>query len=288
MSPSTDDGGIMNTQTKVVVGYDGTPGSLAALGWAARIASLREEAIVAATIVDPRENPRGGAWPEWWWEEVADKAREVVSQWPDVPLTIERHVGHMVPELVESARASSMLVVGTHGRGLVGEILLGSVSQSAARHAGVPVVVVRPAQNPESGRIVVGVDGSDSSSRALHFACEMARRTGDKVIVMRSWHSATVAVDHYGYLPPLREETMVHAEAALGRMVDQARVDYPHVDIEGELTSAAAERELVDASANASMLIVGSRGLGAVAGVLMGSVSRHVLHQAHCPVALVH
>jgi nucleotide-binding universal stress UspA family protein len=81
---------------------------------------------------------------------------------------------------------------------------------------------------------------------------------------------------------------MVHAEAALGRMVDQARVDYPHVDIEGELTSAAAERELVDASANASMLIVGSRGLGAVAGVLMGSVSRHVLHQAHCPVALVH
>jgi nucleotide-binding universal stress UspA family protein len=278
----------MNTQAKVVVGYDGTPGSLAALDWAARIASLREEAIVASTIVDPREHPRGGAWPEWWWQEVADKAREVVAQWPDVPLTIERHVGHKVPKLVESARGSSMLVVGSHGHGLVGEILLGSVSQGAARHAGAPVVVVRPAQNPESGRIVVGVDGSESSSHALHFACEMARVTGDKVSVMRSWHSATVPVDHYGYLPPLREETMAHAEAALGRAVDQARADFPTVDIEGELASAAAERELVDASANASMLVVGSRGLGAVAGVLMGSVSTHVIHKAHCPIAVVH
>jgi nucleotide-binding universal stress UspA family protein len=278
----------MNTEAQVVVGYDGTPGSLAALGWAVRIASLRDEGVVATTIEDPRENPRGGAWPQWWWDEVELTARELVAQWPDVTLTVERHVGPVVPMLVESARAGSMLVVGSHGHGLAGEVLLGSVSQGAARHAGVPVVVVRPAQNPESGRIVVGVDGSEASNHAVRFACETARVTGDKVIVMRSWHPTAVAVDHYGYQPPLRDETMAHAEAALGRTVDQARTDHPHVDIEAELTSAAAGRELVDASANASMLVVGSRGLGAVAGVLMGSVSQHVLHKAHCPVAVIH
>jgi nucleotide-binding universal stress UspA family protein len=278
----------MNTAAQVVVGYDGSPDSLAALAWAAKKASLRGGAIVVTTIVDPRENPRGVAWPESWWEDIEDKAREELAHWPDVPVTIERHVGHLVPRLVEAAEGSSMLVLASGGHGLVGEIFLGSVSQSAARHAGGPVVVVRPVQNPGSNRIVVGVDGSDSSHRALEFACETARVTGDKVVALRSWHPITPVVDRYGYVPPLHDETMVHAEAALGRTVDRIRLQHPDLAVEGELTSGAAERELVEASANASLVVVGSRGLGIVAETLVGSVSQHLLHRAHCPVAVVH
>lgn len=278
----------MNTDTHIVVGYDGKPDSLAALAWAATTASLRGEAVVAITIVDHREAPRGIAWPESYWAEAHETARAVMAQWPDVPFRTERHTGHVIPTLVEYARGSSMLVVGSKGHGLVGELVRGSVSQGTARHAVVPVVVVRTPQNPGSGRIVVGSDGSESSMRALEFACETALLTGDKVVALRAWHRAPVLAAPYGYLPPLGPDTIDEAEVALGRIVDELRASHPEVPIEAEIFYGAAERGLVDASSNASMVVVGSHGHSALGELLLGSVSRAVLHQAQSPVAVVH
>jgi nucleotide-binding universal stress UspA family protein len=278
----------MNTDARIVVGYDGKPQSIAALAWAAKLASLQGGTIVATTIIDPREAPRGVAWPESYWTEIEDKAREVCARWPDVRFGTERHTGHLVPRLVRTAHDSSMLVVGSKGHGLVGEILLGSVSQSAARHAAVPVVVVRTPQNPESGRIIVGADGSEPSARALEFACDMARLTGDKIVALRAWHPATVVADRYGYMPPPTTDTIDDAEAALGRAVDDVRTAHPEIAIEGEIFYGAAERGLIDASSNAAMVVVGSRGHTAVGETLIGSVSKAVLHKAHCPIAVVH
>jgi nucleotide-binding universal stress UspA family protein len=278
----------MNTDARIVIGYDGKPDSLAALDWAAKVASLRGEAIVAITIIDPRQTPRGVAWPQSYWDEIDDKAREVFARWPDVPATIERHTGHLVPRLLECAEGSSMLVVGSHGHTTMHEMLLGSVSESAARHAGLPVVVVRPPLHPESGRIVVGADGSESSTRAMEFACRMAELTGDKVLALRAWHPTTVVADRYGYLPPPSQETMDAAEGALARTVDEVRDSHPDVAIEGEVFYGAAERALTDAADHASIVVVGSRGHSAVGEVLTGSVGHALLHHAHCPVAIVH
>jgi nucleotide-binding universal stress UspA family protein len=277
----------MNTDAHIVVGYDGKPDSIAALAWAAKLASLRGEAIVATTIIDPRETPRGIAWPESYWADVDDKAREVFAHWPDLTTKSDRQTGHLVPVLVESARGSSMLVVGSKGHGLVGEVFRGSVSQSAARHAEVPVVVYREPENPSSGRIVVGADGSEASTRALEFACEMARSTGEKVVALRAGDPAPVVPDRFGYQPP-GPDTIDHAEAALGRAVDTMRCAHPEVAIEGELFHGAPERALVDASTSASLVVVGSRGHHAIGEVLVGSVSRAVLQKAHSPVAVVH
>jgi nucleotide-binding universal stress UspA family protein len=278
----------MNTDARLVVGYDGSTDSLAALEWAAKVASLRGEAIVATTIVDPRQTPRGVAWPDSYWEEIDDKARAVFARWPDVKATIERHVGHLVPRLLECAEGSSMLVVGSHGHTTLHEMLLGSVSQSAARHAGPPVVVVRPPLHPESGRIVVGSDGSESSTRAVELACGMAELTGDKVVVLRAWEPMSVMPDRYGFAPPPSADTMEAAEGALGRVVDDLRAAHPEIAIEGEIFAGAPERALADAADNASLVVVGSRGHHAVGEVLMGSVGRALLHHAHCPVAIVH
>jgi nucleotide-binding universal stress UspA family protein len=278
----------MNTGAHIVVGYDGRPDSVAALTWAAKAASLRGEAVVATTIIDPREFARGIAWPESYWADVDDKARGVLAPWPEVPLRTERHTGHMIPTLVDVARNGSMLVVGSKGHGLVAEMLRGSVSQSAARHAAVPVVVVRAPQNPNSGRIVVGSDGSEASARALEFACEMARLTGDKVVALRAWHPTEAAPERHGYLPPPSVDSMDAAESAVGQTVDQARGAHPEVAIESEVYAGPPEQGLIDASGNASLVVVGSQGRSAVDEVLMGSVSKAVLHKAHSPVAVVH
>jgi nucleotide-binding universal stress UspA family protein len=278
----------MNADARIVVGYDGKPDSLAALSWAAKVASLEGKAIVATTIVDPRETPRGVAWPESYWDEIEARAREVFAQFPDVPASIERHVGHLVPRLLESAEGSSMIVVGSRGHDLVAELLLGSVSQSTARHAAIPVVVVRPPVNADSGRIVVGADGSEAGARAIEFACAVAVLTGEKVVALRAWHPSTVVADRYGYLPPVSDDSLDAAEAALGRIVDDVRTAHPDIPVEGELFFGAAERGLIDAASSASLVVVGSRGHTALGEVLMGSVSKAVLQKAHCPVAVVH
>jgi nucleotide-binding universal stress UspA family protein len=278
----------MNTDARVVVGYDGRPDSLAALAWAAHVASLRGEAIVATTIIDPRETPRGVAWPESYWDEIDERARDVLARWPDLPATIERHVGHLVPRLLESAEGGSLLVVGSRGHNVVSEMLLGSVSQSAARHARLPVIVFREPTNPESGRIVVGASGSESSNRALEFACRMAELTGDKVVALGAWAPVPVVTNRYGRLPALSTDTMEAAEAQLGRIVDDLRQAHPEVAVQGEFYVGAAETGLTDAADNASLVVVGSHGYHAVGEVLMGSVSQALLHHAQCPVAVIH
>jgi nucleotide-binding universal stress UspA family protein len=151
-----------------------------------------------------------------------------------------------------------------------------------------PVVVVRPPANAAAGRIVVGADGSEASTRALEFACETARVTGDKLVALRAWQPTTVVADRYGYMPPPSADTLEAAEGALGRIIDDLRRAHPDLPVEGEIYAGAAERGLAEAASDASLVVVGSRGHNAVGEVLVGSVSRALLHQAACPVAVIH
>jgi nucleotide-binding universal stress UspA family protein len=277
----------MNADTSIIVGYDGSRESDAALVWAAHTAGLSGDSVVATIVVDPMENPGGPSWPESWWAEIEDRARAVLAEGPPVEHVVERYVGHVVSVLVHRAADASALVVGSRGHGAAGEMFLGSVSQGVARRANVPVVVVRPQQNPESGRIVVGVDGSDVAARALEYACGRAARTGERIGAVHAWGPTQVAVDHYGFAPPLTGHARAESASFLDDVVAKARTNHPEVEIEGSLYADSASRALVSASADASLVVVGSRGRGPLAQVLLGSTSHDVVSHAHCPMAVV-
>ena len=232
--------------------------------------------IVVTIAVDPMESPRRPNWPESWWEEIEGQARVTLAAIGATDVTVERHVGAIVNTLVESSSDASMLVLGSRGHGRVGEALLGSVSQTAARHALCPVVVVRKAHDSEERRIVVGVDGSEPSLRALEFACRQGAVRGDTVVLYRTWKPLTMPIDKYGDM-----------SASLQKSVAEARARHPENEIEGEFIAERAGQALVDASKRATMVVVGSRGHNALTASVLGSVSHHVLHHAHCPVAVV-
>jgi nucleotide-binding universal stress UspA family protein len=278
----------MDTQTFIAVGYDGSPDSSAALSWAADLAARRHEQVVATIVVDPQESPRGIAWPEFWWKEIEDQARAVLAPFPDVEYRLVRRTGNKVASLVEAGDGASMTVVGSHGHSVVGEVFLGSVSQSVARHATSPVVVVREPRTIGSGRIVVGFDGSGLSKRALDFAFRMAELTGDKVVAVRARQETPVAMDRDGYAPPpFRTGSLDEQEAALRFEVEELRLGHPTVGIDSDLVCASPGHALVDASSSASLVVVGSHGQSAVVEALIGTVAHDVLHKAHCPVAVV-
>jgi len=136
-----------------------------------------------------------------------------------------------------------------------------------------------------SGRIVVGVDGSSHSQEALRWALGQARLTGQPVDAVTSWRIPAVGVDGVGVLMALDWEG--DATRMLEKSVANA-VDSPDADrVSQRVVEGHPARVLVDAAADAALLVVGSRGRGGFTGMLLGSVSQHVIARAACPVVVV-
>lgn len=274
-----------NTSQDIVVGYDGSPAADLALMWAARTASLAN-LPVTAVMVEDQYAAQGSAPGRELEPEQTAFVSDVLSE-TGAQGKLERRVGTVVPVLLEAARDASILVVGSHGRGSVAGALLGSVSQHVARHAACPVVVVRASADPAARRIVVGIDGSGGSAAALEFACRRAELTGEDVVAVHAWKTSSVIVDRQGQLPNVIGAMIEDAEILLSESVAGVRAKHPDVTLRQEGIPVAPGQALVDASATASLVVTGSHGRGAFAGMLLGSVSHDLLMRAHCPVVIV-
>jgi nucleotide-binding universal stress UspA family protein len=136
------------------------------------------------------------------------------------------------------------------------------------------------------GTIVVGIDGSPGAREALRFALEEARLRGSSVTAVFAW-SLPMAVDAPGGLIPdliadFQAEAAEELEAVMAEAGDLAGVAVEQVVVEG-----AAAKRLIEAAKDAELLVVGSRGRGGFAGLMLGSVSQQCAHHAPCPVAIV-
>lgn len=133
-----------------------------------------------------------------------------------------------------------------------------------------------------SPRIVVGVDGSEASLLALRWAIRQAELTDATLEVVASWQWPSST--GWGVPLPADYRPDKEAESALAEIVDSARIEHPAVAIRPEVVEGHPARVLVEASTGADLLVVGSRGHGEFAGMLLGSVSEHCVTNAHCPV----
>jgi nucleotide-binding universal stress UspA family protein len=135
--------------------------------------------------------------------------------------------------------------------------------------------------------IVVGVDGSESSRRALEWAAEEARLRGATLKVVHAWFDLFVT----GYFAePAVYERAATEEAArevLEKAVASIPDGSPDLQVEPVLVHGQPEAMLLLASQTADMVVVGSRGRGGIAGAVLGSVSQRVVQHAECPVVVV-
>jgi nucleotide-binding universal stress UspA family protein len=141
----------------------------------------------------------------------------------------------------------------------------------------------------EHQRIIVGVDGSESSVAALRWAVRQARLTGGIVDAVTAWQ-IPAAVVGYG-LAPLSADTLGYLEGnakqVLAEAISKATSAQDIHRVHSVVTQAVPGPALTEASGDADLLVVGSRGLGEVSGTLHGSVSQYCLHHAHCPVVVI-
>ncbi|HVX22145.1 MAG TPA: universal stress protein [Acidimicrobiales bacterium] len=133
-----------------------------------------------------------------------------------------------------------------------------------------------------AGGVVVGVDGSEHSLRALDWAADEAGRRGVPLVVLH----ANFWTDDALRLPAFAEQRDLDA-AALRAAVARARQRQPGLTVVGRATAPPAAEALVDASRDAVLVVVGTRGLRLVDELALGSVSHHLACHAHCPVVMV-
>ena len=136
-----------------------------------------------------------------------------------------------------------------------------------------------------TGRIVVGVDGSAPSAQALRWAVALAKLTGQEVHAVSAWIPPTA----YGWGPIIDDtDWEENARVVLAGAVKETLDDADSALVRQEAVHGHPAQVLLDAAEGADMLVVGNRGHGGFAGLLLGSVSRHVSAHAACPVLVVH
>lgn len=283
---------------RIVVGVDESTGAAAALRWAVREADVRGwsvTALLAWGFLDQRHAIVGEPFDPSYGESGAVVALDSIvaaAVGTVCAATVERKVvcDLAARALLEASSEADLLVVGARGLGGFRELLLGSVSQQCLHHATCPVAVVREGIQPAREgvvRFVVGIDGSDTARRALDWALEAGRVHEAHVEVVHGW-TMPYGVG-IGILAAAFDITPVEdaARRTLDAAVEAANTSGLPAPVIRTLTCGSVAAAILDAADGADLVVVGSRGLGALKGTVLGSVSHNVAHRATCPVVVV-
>lgn len=141
----------------------------------------------------------------------------------------------------------------------------------------------------DSNLIVVGVDGSKYSRQALQWAIEEAATHSQRVLAVSSWTVPPLpSATPFAGFPWGNDVDLGPATAEmLEAMVEEVAEQFPDVDVDRRVVAGNAAQELIELSGQAALVVVGARGHGGFVGMLIGSVSQHVLAHSHCTVVVV-
>ena len=278
----------MRAEDAVVVGIDGGELDRPLLGWAVEEAVARKAPVLVCHLWEGSQTDRalqplgGGIGTETPGpDQLLRTAVETVRHWnPDVVVSAALGHGRAAPALLRLAEDACMVVVGAQG---AGGLRLGSVSAHVAMHAHCPVAVVQRPSVVGAVDVVAGVDSWPESDRTVRLAAEEARRLGGKLVLLHAYRLPAPA--EYGPNAGIDEpHHRVAAEDVVDRAVDGLGTEGADLEIERRVVHGATTAALLDAAAEAAVLVVGARGRGGFAGLLLGSVSQHVLRNAPCTV----
>ena len=285
---------------RVIVGVDGTDGSNEALRWATHEAARRGAPLHVMTCAQlPVTIEAGmvgvGAFAGSTMDTIVAEQEQVNQAAVDLARSLDLHVavsgetvlGAPGYALVSASHDDDLVVVGaTSHPGRLTDVL-GSVATVVTHRAKCPVVVVHGHGRTERPirRIVVGVDGSAASDQALLWAAEAALRSEAELVLVHGWV--------YPYLGSRttvsepRDEMRLDAMRVLEASALKTRDLAPAVACHSIITEEGPAKAILDAAIDADLIVVGSRGHGGFAALLLGSVSRTVLQHAECPVAII-
>jgi nucleotide-binding universal stress UspA family protein len=272
---------------RVTVAVDGGPASDAAIGWVIHRAAVvpLTLTIVAAVGLDSELPLGAGSHIRDSFEDALQRAKSRVhAAVPqlDVTTAIVRGLPHEA--LVSAGRHSDLLVIGTNRTSTLAGITHGTLALKVAGQAPCITVVVPADWTPRVGKVVSGWTNDPTADKALDFAAAEASRDDAGVTIVHTWTTSPTYVDTPAVIVDEIKSTSRTLLAEAAHRIERA---HPGLSITQALHAGSAAVAIVRAATAASLVVVGSRGRGAVAGFFLGSVSHDVLLNMPAPVAVV-
>jgi nucleotide-binding universal stress UspA family protein len=294
----------------VTVGLDGSLESRAAAEWAAREAKLRGLPLRLVHVWEPVPEPMaqapllGAETQAHWSERIPREAAEGLRlRHPGVDVDMEQIAGRPMDALAEAAKDAELLVLGSRGLSGFGGFLVGSVGMAVIAHTETPVVLVRageqaadeheadPAGIPSAATayrpVVLGLDTGHPDDAVIAFAFEEAARRGTALRVVHGWNLPPYFAYGLPADPELNAELGRQEAAALAKALRPWRQKYPDIEVVEVSRPGSPANHVIDASREASLVVVGRRTRRSPIGAHIGSVAHAVLHHAAAPVAVV-
>jgi nucleotide-binding universal stress UspA family protein len=276
----------------VVVGVDGSGDADVAIRWAACEAAMRK---VRLTLVQAIAMPSPG-WTNSELRElyetdadaILDDAVTNINEFmkADAPSDVHRQVFFSRPAtaLIDMSKDAEMVVVGARGLGALRRLLLGSVSGALIHHAHCPVAVIdRDTSLDAPSRkapVLMGFDGSAASEAATEIAFREASMRGVDLVVL---HAAS-DTDMSQILSTQYSDSLADVGDMLAERLADYQKRYPRVHVQRAVMDDRPAAHLLNLSATAQLVVVGSHGRGGFAGMALGSVSTAVAHASQTPV----
>lgn len=266
--------------TGIVAGVGGNPATLRAVRWAAREAGRRHLSLDLVQVLPPSHDDHVLRAPQGRARALLEQGRHVAAaSAPDVPVRLSVVTGVAGPALVHVAARAELLVLGSRTAAGDLDLTVGRIVGHAIGHATCPVVLVPQIWNPDaahSGNVLVHVEGTSESVGAVAFAVDVAER----------WQAPLEAVA-VGARRGSEADEQVHRQRladALAGTTDR----HPHLALhEAVLWGNEAEAILQRSRQQARLIVLCSRGHGALTASFLGATTQAVVRMASCPTAVL-
>ena len=277
---------VSDAKDRIVVGTDGSRRADRAVDWAAGRAAALGLPLLIVHVVPGRPTPSTpltavtASFEEGFHEEALERLERVVRRahelHDDLDVTGEIVEGNAAYVLAQASKEAALVVVGARGESAPVTVrLLGGVCDQVTAYASGPIAVIPDEEHAcPDGPVVLGVDESPEARAAMWFAFETAAERGVPVVAIHAWQDRD------------SREIVARVTDIVDGMLTEARAEYPEVPVEVRVIHGKPHHELVQASKEAGLVVVGSRGIGGFTGLLLGSTSKRVLRDSHCPVVV--
>lgn len=272
---------------KYIIGVDGSEPSRIGLAWGLARAAERGASVELLHVADDSFLSESVAFlseaqqaSEQMLEAERDYARSLGFTGT---ITGTAVVGHPIAEVEEASKRADLLVLGAHEGSRLAGSFFGTRAVKVAAVAHCPVAVIPKTGVPTNPTVVVGVDGSEASKRAIAYAAAEASRRDLPLTAVYAWMPPLTPGLEYLWSEELVESQRTAAEEAIAIGTAGLTGRYPDLELRREIVQAPPVTALVQAAEGAELLVVGSRGRGGISRLLLGSVSHGVLQALPCP-----